>query len=138
MGLIARTIIEVQWGDCDPAQIVFYPNYFRWFDASAHRLFAAAGLDWQDLERLYGLTGVSLVGAEASFRQPLRYRDQVEVVSRVKEWRRKTFVIEHLLMKGGEVAAEGQETRAWLIRDATDPLRFKAAEIPRGFIHRFS
>lgn len=24
--------IVVEWGDCNPAGIVFYPNYFRWFN----------------------------------------------------------------------------------------------------------
>jgi acyl-CoA thioesterase FadM len=27
-----RTEILVAWGDCDPAGIVYYPNYFHWFD----------------------------------------------------------------------------------------------------------
>ena len=29
-------VIRVQWGDCDPAGIVFYPRYFEWFDAVHH------------------------------------------------------------------------------------------------------
>ncbi len=36
--------ITVEWGDCDPAGIVFYPNYFRWFNQGAHALFGAAGM----------------------------------------------------------------------------------------------
>ena len=26
--------VAVHWGDTDPARIVFYPNYFEWFDQS--------------------------------------------------------------------------------------------------------
>ena len=35
--------INVAWGHCDPANIVFYPNYFNWFDQSSHLLFDKAG-----------------------------------------------------------------------------------------------
>lgn len=31
--LINRRTIRIEWGDCDPAGIVFYPRYFEWFDA---------------------------------------------------------------------------------------------------------
>ena len=35
-------LIRVQWGDCDPAGIVFYPRYFEWFDAGTILLFEKA------------------------------------------------------------------------------------------------
>jgi 4-hydroxybenzoyl-CoA thioesterase len=28
--------LHVKFGDCDPAGIVFYPNYFRWMDSVLH------------------------------------------------------------------------------------------------------
>ena len=40
--------LTVGWGDCDPAGIVFYPNYFRWFDDASWRLFEAGGLPHPD------------------------------------------------------------------------------------------
>ncbi len=33
---------EIEFGDCDPAGIVYFPNYFRMFDASTAYLFEAA------------------------------------------------------------------------------------------------
>ncbi len=43
--------IEVGWGDCDPAGIVFYPNFYRWFDACSHALLTARGLSHRDPQR---------------------------------------------------------------------------------------
>jgi len=37
--------IDIEWGDCDPARIVFYPNFFAWFYRRTTHLFRAAGLD---------------------------------------------------------------------------------------------
>ena len=28
--------LRIEWGDCDPAGIVFYPRYFAMFDHSTH------------------------------------------------------------------------------------------------------
>jgi len=30
---------KIQWGDTDAAGIVFYPDYFRWFDLATHEFF---------------------------------------------------------------------------------------------------
>ena len=39
----ARTIthtVRVEFGDCDPAAIVWFPNFFRWIDAASRHFFA--------------------------------------------------------------------------------------------------
>ena len=41
--LVNRRTVRIEWGDCDPAGIVFYPRYFAMFDASTSYLFEAAG-----------------------------------------------------------------------------------------------
>jgi len=50
--------VPVEFGDTDPAQIVFYPHFLRWFDASAWRLFAKAGLSLDVLQNEFGLIGL--------------------------------------------------------------------------------
>ena len=47
--------VVVEWGDCDPAKIVFYPNFFRWMDAASWAFFAANGLSAQEV-----LAGMSM------------------------------------------------------------------------------
>ena len=49
--LISRRDVEISWGDCDPADIVYFPNYFRWFDASTAHHFATAALPKPELIR---------------------------------------------------------------------------------------
>ena len=29
---VHRRDVQIQWGDCDPANIVYYPRYFEMFD----------------------------------------------------------------------------------------------------------
>ena len=49
---VNRRTVRIEWGDCDPAGIVYYPRYFQMFDASTQYLFEAAG--WNVIEVKYG------------------------------------------------------------------------------------
>src|SRR5580698_3550420 len=62
---VNRRDVQIQWGDCDPANIVYYPRYFEMFDDSTSILFEAAGFSKQDIVRKYGLVGIPMVEALA-------------------------------------------------------------------------
>lgn len=133
-----RRSLTIAWGDCDPAGIVFNPRFFEMFDASSWQMFEAAlGVKRQDINARYGIVGIALVDARANFMKPARFGDTVEIVSRVKEIRRSSFEIEHLLSVGGELAVEGNETRVWAARRADDPDQIRAAAIPDEVINKF-
>jgi 4-hydroxybenzoyl-CoA thioesterase len=39
---------RVEFGDCDPAGIVWFPNFFRWIDAASRHFFAECGVpSWE-------------------------------------------------------------------------------------------
>lgn len=59
--LVNRRTRSVEWGDCDPAGIVFFPRYFAFFDTGTHELFALAGVPTQELTATYGIVGCPLV-----------------------------------------------------------------------------
>jgi len=67
-----RMEITMQWGDCDPAVIAFYPRYFRWLDGATMELFDAVGLNPATLFRDHGVTGIPILDARAQFRRPSR------------------------------------------------------------------
>ena len=135
---IHRRQLTIEWGHCDPAGIVFNPRFFEMFDASAWLLFEAAlGVKPDALARTYGIIGIALVDARANFLKPAKFGDTVEIASRVKEFRRSSFDIEHLLSVGGELAVEGGETRVWAVRDKADPDKIAAAAIPAEVITKF-
>ncbi len=135
MSLVCRREVTLEWGDCDPADIAFYPNYFRWFDAGTHHLFRMAGLDLGALGRGEPAVIVPLLGAEAKFLRPSRYGETIVVESRVESWERKTFRVGHRAFNGGELAVEGVETRCWTTRGADG--RLKGTEVPEEVRRRF-
>jgi 4-hydroxybenzoyl-CoA thioesterase len=137
-GLLTNTRrISVQWGDCDPAGIVYYPRYFEWFDASTAALFAAAGVSNGVMHKTYRIFGIPMVDTRARFFIPSTYEDELTVESTVLEFRRSSFDVRHLVLKNGELAAEGFETRVWTVRDSADPERLRSQPIPAEVIARF-
>jgi 4-hydroxybenzoyl-CoA thioesterase len=136
---IYRRQLTIEWGQCDPAGIVFNPRFFEMFDASSWLLFEAAlGVKPQELAATYGIIGIALVDARANFLKPAKFGDAVEIASRVSDFRRSSFDVEHRLSVNGELAVEGQETRVWAVRDTVDPEKIAATAIPAEVIARFS
>ena len=125
-----KITIKVEWGDCDPASIVFYPNYFRWFDQSTHNHFELAGIPMSKLMDQHG--GIlPIVDAQASFKAPSRYGDRIEITSSTHEWKDRTLKVQHKVHNAGVLAVEGFELRAWVIPDENHPKGLRSAIIPK-------
>lgn len=111
---------RAEWADCDPLGQTFYPNYFRWFDIGTHTLLDAAGHPYDVVIERYGLAGLPLVDAQASFRGRCRWTDDLEVESFVSRFGGKSFTVTHNIWNGGELAVEGKEVRIWGMFDPDD------------------
>ena len=104
--------VQLQWGDCDPAGIIFYPTYFRWFDAATWNLFAGAGYDAKRMRSEH--RAMPLVSADCQFKHPAEQQDRAEVRSRILRWGGKSFVVGHdVVREDGILLAQGRETRVW-------------------------
>ncbi len=120
----------ISTGDCDPQCIVNYPHYFQWFDRNCERLFKDAGLGFPKLYGDYAIDGIPIIEATSKFSRPARINDVLEVETWIEEWTNKTFLVKHLITRDGDVIAEGQELRAWVIKDESSPRGIKAAPVP--------
>jgi 4-hydroxybenzoyl-CoA thioesterase len=136
--LTSRCEFTIEWGHCDPAGIVFNPNFFEFFDRGTWGLFQTAlGVRPSDLARRFGIVGMPAVDASARFLAPARFGDAVVLISRVREFRRSSFDVVHELRVGDAIAVQGQETRVWAGRDPADPAKMKSQPIPAEVIARF-
>lgn len=123
----------VEWGDCDPAGIVFFPNFFRWMDAASLHFFRAAGVPpWREYEAQSGILGTPLVDASAKFLRPASCGDVLDVQTAIDEWRGKSFVMSHIIRRGDDVLVEGRTVRVFARRHPDDPARIQAVEAPES------
>jgi len=104
--------VQLHWGDCDPAGIIFYPTYFRWFDAATWAFFASVGYPAKRMRAEH--LAMPLVAADCEFKAPAEQEDRAEVRSKIVRWGGKSFVIRHeVVRKDGTLLARGSETRVW-------------------------
>jgi 4-hydroxybenzoyl-CoA thioesterase len=130
--------IRVQWGDCDPAGIVFYPRYFEWFDASTILLFEkATGLTKIRMLEKYGGAGLALLEARAVFKVASHYGEDLQIETRVTEFRRSSFFVHHKVTKGDTLALEGFETRLWTVRDPANAGLLRSGTMPSEVVAAF-
>src|ERR1700683_5770510 len=128
-------LVTVEWGHCDPAGIVYFPNYFNYFDSSTNALFLRAlGCNKYEMLKRYGIVGIPLVDVGARFIVPSTFGDVVTIESSVAEIRRSSFRMLHRLLRGDTLAGEGAETRVWVGRDPADPDQLKGMPIPADVV----
>jgi len=131
--------LRIEWGDCDPAGIVFYPRYFAMFDTSTTALFERAlGTTKVQFLKTYDFAGYPMVDTRARFVSPTRFGDDVVIETKVTELKRSSFSVQHLLTKGDTLAVEAFETRVWVGRDPCDPGKMKSQPIPQDVIARLN
>ncbi len=131
--------VRIEWSDCDPAGIVFYPRYFAMFDHSTVLLIEhALGMNKHALYKRYAFDGYPMVETRARFLIPTRYCDDVVIETAFTEVRRTSFHLQHRLLKDGALAVEGFESRVWAVRDPHRPGRFKPQPIPDEIVARFT
>src|ERR1700680_3714530 len=72
--------VRIEWGDCDPAGIVFYPRYFAMFDHSTTLLIErVVGMSKHQLYEAYGIAGYPTVETRARFLAPSAFGDDVVI-----------------------------------------------------------
>ncbi|MBU1174616.1 MAG: thioesterase family protein [Alphaproteobacteria bacterium] len=110
--------LDIQFGDCDPAGIVYFPNYFRMGDnATAALISAALGMHKRAWLAAFDGAGIPMVDTGARFFKPNRFGDVIEIHSEIAELGRSSFAVRHVLARDGISTVEVNEKRVWTVRD---------------------
>ncbi len=129
--------VEVRFGDCDPAGIVFYPRYHRWMDAASLNFFMTLGVPpWHELEKINGIVGTPLLEHHTRFQKSSTYGETLQIRTEVEEWRSKVFIQKHVITRGDDLLCESRETRAFCARDPNDRSVIRAIPIPQEVLDR--
>ncbi len=122
---------RVEFGDCDPARIVWFPNFFRWIDAASRNFFVQCGVPpWHETEKTLGVIGTPLVDTHAKFIKTASYGDELLFHTSVAEWRGKSFVQHYRVTRGGDEIMECDEVRIFAGRREGDQPGIRALAIP--------
>ncbi|MCP4392507.1 MAG: acyl-CoA thioesterase [Gammaproteobacteria bacterium] len=131
--LTATQRFRVEWAYCDPAGIIFNPNYYIWMDSGAQALIQTAGFDLiGNIHNDPLFRGCPLVASNMEFKQPLYYGDVTILTSRVEKFGNTSFVVAHEFHKGDDPkpVATGSEVRVWGYSDPEQPEKLVARLVP--------
>ena len=99
--------VNVEFGDCDPAAIVWFPNFFRWIDAASRHFFMQCGVPrWEETAKTLGVIGTPLVDTKSRFLKTATYGDVLQIAVSITEWRNKSFVQTYRITRAAPVGGE--------------------------------
>jgi acyl-CoA thioester hydrolase len=94
--------LRVIYGDTDQMGVVYYANYFRYFELSRSEYFRARGGSYTEVEKR-GLM-LPVVDAQCSYRAPARYDDVLLVRADVTRMKRASVEFTYEVRRDGEDA----------------------------------
>lgn len=107
--------IRVRYQETDKFGIVYYANYYVWFEIARTEFFRSMGFPYTELEK----KGVYIVVANSScqYKQPAYYDDQITVRSRVSSLKNTSFTFEYEVMRGNDLLAIGKTVQVVVSKD---------------------
>ncbi len=92
---VYRYPVQVCWGDCDPAGIVYFPRFFEKFHEAMELWFGDALSHPYDTLIVGRRLGLPSVHTEADFRVPCRFGDALDVELRVARLGRSSIELDY-------------------------------------------
>ena len=136
-GVVVRHQVTVEWGDCDPAGIIYYPTYFKWWDQGTWRLMWAIDVDRRTMREDMGGVDMPILNAEGTFESTVTPGDKLVVESRVERWGNSSFRVVHRVTAAeGRAVSHGHEVRCWVVNNPAAPGQLTATRIPDDIIVR--
>lgn len=129
---------HIEFADTDMAGIVHFANFFRFMEVTEHAFLRSIGLSvhMKEAGEVYSFPRVN---AECSYKEPLRFEDEVEVHLLVREKKRKALTYEFIFRKKGDgqeaEVARGSITAVCVKVDPASK-QMKAADIPESISSR--
>lgn len=109
MSEFSETVARVRYKDTDQMGMVYYGNYFTFFEIGRVEYMRERGVSYKQMEREDD-SYIVVTEARCRYLRPARYDDLLRIRTRVSEARRRSlrFAYEILRHDGGEMLATGE------------------------------
>ena len=136
--IVGEARVRVRYAETDQMGVVYHANYLVWFEVGRVELMRQMGLDYKSMEQEEGCL-IAVVEANARYKAPARYDDELIVRTRVTGARGPIvkFGYEVVRVADSVVLCEGYTVHVVVGRDMKKRAlpekyakRFRAAHIP--------
>ena len=117
---IAETEIRVRYQETDNMGVVYYANYFVWFEVARTEYLRSLGVSYKQFED----NGMFLMVASASceYKSPAKYDDVVKIRTWIPKIKNSSLQFEHKLFIGSRLVATGESVHVFTNRSGK-PIR---------------
>lgn len=109
----------LQWSECDPAGIIFFPHYARWMVEGLNLLLLGLDIDPNGKTAEGFDKGLPSTGFTMSFHAPAMLHELLVHEVEITKIGTKSIGIRHRFLRGDTVLAAAEETRIWTVDDGT-------------------
>ena len=113
---------RVPYADSDQMAVVYYANYFTYFERSRNELLRSIGLPYTLFEKNGYMLPVTQ--AHCDYKQPAKYDDFLKISAEIVEVTRATIKIVCRVLRDGVVLAEGFTIHACMSAKTRKIIRF--------------
>jgi len=125
------TTFRVRYAETDQMGVVYYANYFIWFEVARTDFCRQRGFAYRDMEEQDGLY-IIVAEARCRYKTPAHYDDEIEVRTYLKDVRKRVLVFGYEIYRTvtDELLAEGETVHVITNRDGRPrPLPDKYREL---------
>ena len=115
-----KTELRVRYQETDNMGVVYYANYFIWFEVARTEYLRSFGLNYRELED----KGLFLMVVEATcrYKSPVKYDDIVMIETHIPEVKNSSLKFAHKLYVGDRLIATGESVHVFTNKSAR-PMR---------------
>jgi acyl-CoA thioester hydrolase len=103
--------VRVRYAETDQMGVVYYGNYFTWFEVGRVEFLRQAGFTYKEIEQQDGCL-LAVVDARCRYKAPARYDDEILILTQIRNVRGPLvhFTYEIKRAADGQLLAEGETT----------------------------
>lgn len=124
----SETQVRVRYAETDQMGVVYYANYFVWFEVGRVEYLRARGISYRDMEKDDDCK-IAVVDARCRYKAPARYDDVITIRTRVSRQRGALvhFAYEAVRASDGVLLAEGETVHVCI------DSQFQACPLPEKY-----
>jgi acyl-CoA thioester hydrolase len=128
---VSETRIRVRYAETDQMGIVYYANFFIWFEVGRVELLRQLGFHYKQME-IDDNCHIPVVEANCRYKSPARYDDELLLETRILAIRRSVLKFGYRLLRpendGTTLLAEGETVHVTVDRS------FRPVRLPQKYV----
>jgi len=114
--LKSKVDLKIRFHECDPLQIVWHGNYFKYFEEAREAFCKKHGISYLDAKRNGFATPI--VKTECEHKLPLKYGDEIEVEAIFITSEAAKMIFQYKIFSSGKLICTGKTTQVFIDKKA--------------------